>query len=182
MVAWSPSGVDGKKATQRCKCGNYGFSSGGAGTDAAARCRCTSAEIDQYLGRVSGPLMDRIDLHVQVRALPADALTQTKPGESSADIRARVLEVRGRQAPRLKELGLAYNAQLRHRQLREVCKMSDEAAALLKSAIKELALSARAYDKILKVSRTVADLAASDTILPEHLAEAIQYRSLDRQF
>ena len=107
---------------------------------------------------------------MQVRALPADALTQTKPGESSADIRTRVLAARAQQAVRLKELGLACNAQLKHRQLRGICRMTDEANELLKSAIKELARSARAYDKILKVSRTVADL-----------AEAVQYRSLDRQ-
>ena len=125
--------------------------------------------------------MDRIDLHIEVPAVPFEALTRLEYGESSAQIRARVLAAQRRGRKRLKPLGLFCNAQLRHRDLRTVCPLTEEATALLKSAMHDFQLSARSYDKILKISRTISDLAGSEEILPDHIAEAIQYRSLDRQ-
>ena len=170
MVAWSPSGADGKKATQRCPDGWL--------TDPHRRCRCSSTQIHRYLSRISGPLLDRIDLHVDVPAVPFEALTYAPSGETSAQIRTRVLKAQGWR----KKRGQAHtNAQLNSKELKAHCEMTSEAARLLKSAMHELALSARSYTKILKISRTIADLAESDEILPDHIAEAIQYRSLDRQ-
>lgn len=135
-----------------------------------------------YLAKISGPLLDRIDLHVEIPAVPIELLTQPGTGERSADIKARVMRARRRQRKRLKRLGVSCNARLRHRDLRTACPMTDSAAALLKSAMQGFALSARSYDKIVKIARTIADLAQHDTLQPEHLAEAIQYRSLDRQW
>jgi magnesium chelatase family protein len=123
-------------------------------------------------------LLDRIDLHVDVPAVPFDVISRAPEGESSAQIRARVLKA---QAWGRKRGQPHSNAQLRSKELKEHCQMSAEALNLLKSAMRELTLSARSYTKILKISRTIADLAESNQILPEHIAEAIQYRSLDRQ-
>ena len=127
---------------------------------------------------MSGPLLDRIDLHIDVPAVPFDALTKAPEGEPSAQIRERGLKA---QAWRRKRGQPHSNAQLRSKERKESCQMSAEALNLLKAAMRELTLSARSYTKILKISRTIADLVASDQILPEHIAEAIQYRSLDRQ-
>ena len=132
----------------------------------------------RYLARISGPLLDRIDLHIDVPAVPFDVLTHAPSGETSAHIRARVLTA---QAWRRQRGQKHSNAQLRSKELRECCQMTAGALRLLKSAMQELSLSARSYTKILKIARTIADLGRSDQILPEHLAEAIQYRSLDRQ-
>ena len=133
-----------------------------------------------YRAKLSGPLLDRIDLHVEVPAVPFDALTHHAPsGETSAQIRARVLNA---QAWRKKRGQKPTNAQLSSKELKTHCEMTPEAARLLKSAMRELSLSARSYTKILKISRTIADLAESRPILSEHIAEAIQYRSLDRQW
>ena len=137
--------------------------------------------MQQYLAKISGPLLDRIDLHIDVPAVPFDSLSRPVEGESSSSIKRRVLKARARQQRRLRPYRLFANAQMRHREIQKLCVMSEEARRLLKAAMEELALSARAYDTILKVARTIADLAASREILPEHLAEAIQYRSLDRQ-
>jgi magnesium chelatase family protein len=134
--------------------------------------------VQRYLAKVSGPLLDRIDLHVDVPAVPFDVISRAPEGESSAQIRERVLKA---QAWRRKRGQQHTNAQLRSKELKEHCQMSAEALNLLRSAMRELTLSARSYTKILKISRTIADLATSDPILPEHIAEAIQYRSLDRQ-
>ena len=132
----------------------------------------------RYLAKISGPLLDRIDLHVDVPAVPFDALTQAPSGESSAHIRARVLKAQGWRQKRGQH---HTNAQLSSKELKAYCEMTPEAVGLLKSAMRELMLSVRSYTKILKISRTIADLAESHQILPEHIAEAIQYRSLDRQ-
>jgi len=147
-------------------------------TDSRHRCRCSSTQIQRYLAKVSGPLLDRIDLHIDVPAVPFDALTRAPEGESSAQIRARVQRgiafrrKRGQQHP---------NSQLRTKGLKTHCQMTADVIALLKSAMQELNLSARSYTKILKIARTIADLAQQELIHPEHVAEAIQYRSLDRQ-
>ena len=133
----------------------------------------------QYLAKVSGPLLDRLDLHVEVPAVPVEALTHPAPAaETSAKIRARVLKARKWRHKRGQQ---HTNAQLSSKELKTHCELTPEAARLLKSAMHELALSARSYTKILKIARTIADLGRSDQILPEHIAEAIQYRSLDRQ-
>ncbi len=160
-------------AMNPCPCGYL--------TDPARRCRCTSPKIQSYLAKISGPMLDRIDLHIEVPAVPFETLTQMGSAESSAQIKARILRAKRRQRRRLKPLRLFCNAQLRHRDLRTVCPMTEAASTLFKSAMQELCLSARSYDKVLKISRTIADLADSDSLLPEHIAEAIQYRSLDRQ-
>jgi len=160
-------------AMNPCPCGYL--------TDPRHRCHCPSTKVAAYLARISGPLLDRIDLHIDVPAVPFEALARPDDAESSAHIKARVLRARQRQQVRLTPLGLVCNAQLRHRDLHSICQLTDRATALLKSAMREFHLSARAYDKILKISRTIADLADSEEILPDHIAEAIQYRSLDRQ-
>jgi len=135
--------------------------------------------VQRYLSKISGPLLDRIDLHVEVPAVPFDVLSRAPEGESSAHIRARVLQA---QAYRRKRGQSCQNSQLRARDLKTHCQMTPEAFQLLKSALQELALSARSYTKILKIARTIADLAQQETLQPEHLAEAIQYQSLDRQW
>ena len=147
--------------------------------DPRGRCRCPSTKVAAYLARVSGPLLDRIDLHVDVPAVPFDVLSRAPEGESSAQIRARVQQAqryrttRGQAGP---------NAHLRSKDLKAHCQMTPEGLKLLCSALQELQLSARSYTKILKVARTIADLAQQEIIQPDHLAEAIQYRSLDRQW
>lgn len=160
-------------AMNPCPCGHL--------TDSRRRCRCTHAHIQRYLAKISGPLLDRIDLHIDVPAVPFDALSHRAEGESSVSIKSRVVKARALQRRRLKSHGLFANAQMRHREIQKLCLMTDEARTLLKTAMEELSLSARAYDKILKIARTISDLAASEAILPDHLAEAIQYRNLDRQ-
>ncbi len=160
-------------AMNPCPCGYL--------TDTNHRCRCSPNKIFTYLSKISGPLLDRIDVHIDVPAVPFETLTHPNDPESSAQIKARILRAHERQHTRLKPLGLFYNAHLRHRELRRVCPMTPDAAILLKTSMQELQLSARSYDKILKISRTISDLAESDIIRPDHIAEAIQYRSLDRQ-
>ena len=150
-------------------------------TDPSRRCRCPSTKVHSYLAKISGPLLDRIDLHIEVPAVPWQAIAHAGTGEPSAQIQARILRAQRRQRQRLKTLRLSCNAALRHRDLRAACPMTEAAAALLRSAMQELHLSARSFDKVLKIARTIVDLAGADEILPEHIAEAIQYRSLDRQ-
>jgi len=135
--------------------------------------------VARYLAKISGPLLDRIDLHIDVPAVPFDALTQAPSEESSLHIRSRVLKAQ--RWPR-KRGQQHTNAQLNSKELKAHCKMAPEAVGLLKSAMRELSLSARSYTKILKISRTIADLAGAATIEAPHIAEAIQYRSLDRQW
>lgn len=144
-------------------------------------CSCPPGVVQKYLNKISGPLLDRIDLHVEVTPVSFTALSEKSQGESSQTIRDRVMQARAIQQERYKEIGgLFVNAQISSKQLREVCALATSGEALLKKAMDRLQLSARAYDRILKVSRTIADLDGSGDIKVEHLAEAIQFRSLDR--
>lgn len=145
-------------------------------------CVCSPGAVQKYLNRISGPLLDRIDLHVEVTPVPFSQLTETGPGESSVTIRARVIAARQRQEERYRELpGVYSNAMIETGALREICRLDTPGYNLLKIAMNRLNLSARAYDRILKMSRTIADLDCSTHIKAEHVAEAIQYRSLDRE-
>lgn len=145
-------------------------------------CTCPAGAVQKYLNKISGPLLDRIDLHVEVTPVAFNELNNTKKGESSNEIRERVIRARDLQTERYKDIaGMYANAQMSSKQLREICVIDKVGEALLKKAMERLNLSARAYDRILKVSRTIADLANSENIKAEHLAEAIQYRSLDRE-
>lgn len=145
-------------------------------------CTCPPGSVQKYLNKISGPLLDRIDLHVEVTPVAFNELSNVKKGESSTEIRQRVIKARNIQTQRYKDFaGMYANAQMSSKQLREICVIDKVGEALLKKAMERLNLSARAYDRILKVSRTIADLAASENIKPEHIAEAIQYRSLDRE-
>ena len=140
------------------------------------------AEMQRYLSKISGPLLDRIDIHIEVTPVPFDKLSEERKGESSVEIRKRVTEAREIQTERFNNSNkVHYNAQMNVKQIREFCKLSDESNNLLKIAMEKLNLSARAYDRILKVSRTIADLDAEENIKSNHLTEAIQYRSLDRE-
>jgi magnesium chelatase family protein len=144
------------------------------------RCLCTPSERGRYLGRLSRPLLDRIDLQVELPALEAGEFQTAPGGDGSATIRARVLAARERQRVRLGDGGPALNAQLGPRQLRRLCPLAPEAARLLGAAMTRLGLSARGHDRALRVARTIADLAGAETVRAEHCAEAVQYRSLDR--
>jgi magnesium chelatase family protein len=145
-------------------------------------CTCGPGIVQKYLSRISGPLLDRIDLHVEVTPVAFSELSSTQQYEKSKSIRERVIKARDIQNERYKNNeGVYANAQMSSKQLKEICIISTAGQNLLKVAMEKLNLSARAYDRILKVSRTIADLSASADIKPEHLAEAIQYRSLDRE-
>ena len=145
-------------------------------------CTCSAQVVQRYLNKVSGPLLDRIDLHVEVTPVAFNELSSQKKSEDSSSVRERVLKAREIQEKRYEQLdGVYCNAQMSSKTLKEICVINSVGQTLLKTAMERLNLSARAYDRILKVSRTIADLADSDEIKPEHLAEAIQYRSLDRE-
>jgi magnesium chelatase family protein len=142
----------------------------------------TMQEMQRYMNKISGPLLDRIDIHVEVTPVSFDDLSNKRKGESSAEIRTRVIEARKIQTQRYKTAeGIHYNAQMGPQQIDEFCLLDDISKKLLKSAIEKLGLSARAYDRILRVGRTIADLEKSDIIQSHHIGEAIQYRSLDRE-
>ena len=163
-----------KKATQPCPCGYYNHPE--------KECVCAPGVVQKYLNKVSGPLLDRIDLHVEVTPVAFKELSGTAKSENSEQIRERVIRAREIQAERFKDNeGMYSNSQMEANQVQEICVISDAARNLLGRAMQKLQLSARAYDRILKVSRTIADLSASDEIKTEHIAEAIQYRSLDRE-
>lgn len=145
-------------------------------------CSCPQVMVQRYLNKVSGPLLDRIDLHVEVTPVPFSELASQQQSENSHSIRERVIRARAVQATRYKDIPGTYaNAHMGSTMLKEVCVMDNAGQQLLKTAMDRLHLSARAYDRILKVARTIADLAGEQRLLPEHLAEAIQYRSLDRE-
>jgi len=144
--------------------------------------RCSPREIQNYLNRISGPLLDRIDIHVEVPAVRFREIASERTGETSGQIRERVVAARRRQQERFKgKSRLTCNARMGTRELKAYCALDEATMELLKMAMTELKLSARAYDRILKVGRTIADLAGSESITSEHISEAIQYRSLDRQ-
>ena len=145
-------------------------------------CTCPPGAVQKYLNKISGPLLDRIDLHVEVTPVAFSELSSSRQFEKSNSIRERVILARTIQEERYKNNeGVYANAQMSSKQLKQICVIGQSAQSLLKTAMEKLNLSARAYDRILKVSRTIADLAGSEDIQPEHLAEAIQYRSLDRE-
>ena len=144
--------------------------------------RCSPREIQNYLNRISGPLLDRIDIHVEVPAVKFREITAERTGETSAQIRERVVTARRRQQERFAgKRSVTCNARMGTRELKAFCALDESTLELLKMAMTELKLSARAYDRILKVARTIADLAGSERLTSDHLSEAIQYRSLDRQ-
>jgi magnesium chelatase family protein len=160
-------------AMNPCPCGYLG--------DGRRPCKCSPPQVEKYLGRVSGPLLDRIDLHVEVPAVPFAELTAKADGTSSAEMRDQVLAARERQKMRFGGDGRALNGRMTGRLIRKHCPLGAEGEGLLKSAMEDLGLSARAHDRILRVARTVADLAGSERIDQGHVAEAIGYRTLDRK-
>jgi len=144
--------------------------------------RSSPREIQNYLGRISGPLLDRIDLHIEVPAVKFRDITSEQTGETSAQVRERVIVARKRQQERFKSKPkITCNARMGSRELKQYCVLDEATLDLLKLAMTDKGLSARAYDRILKVARTIADLAGSDGLTADHVSEAIQYRSLDRQ-
>ena len=159
-------------AMNPCPCGHYG--------DPLKECRCSFQQIQRYRSRLSGPLLDRIDIHIEVPAVKYKELTEEEQGEGSPLIRQRVQRARRIQQERFRGEGIYCNAQMRTSHLKRYCILKEDSQRLLEVAMKRLGLSARAYTRILKVARTIADLEAEEDILPHHISEAIQYRSLDR--
>lgn len=163
-----------KKATQECPCGYF--------SDPKHPCTCTPLQIQRYMAKISGPLLDRIDIHIEVPPLSYAELAHKAPSEPSSAIQARVDIARTVQQKRFSRSKIYCNSQMSSRHIRTYCQVDEHSHRLLEQAIDKLGLSARAYTRILKVARTIADLDAAEHIRPEHISEAIQYRSLDRQF
>jgi magnesium chelatase family protein len=159
-------------AMNPCPCGYHGSGCG--------RCVCTPTQVERYVGRMSGPLLDRIDIHIEVPSLAGERLTDQRRGEASTRIRERVLIARDRQARRLAGTAIHTNAQMGPRELRAHCVIDAAAEKLLRAAVRRLGLSARAYHRVLRVARTIADLEGAVQIATKHIAEAVQYRTLDR--
>jgi magnesium chelatase family protein len=164
-------------AMNPCPCGYYG--------DPKRDCRCSPGQVERYRQKISGPLLDRIDLHVEAPAVEYKDLSDNTPAESSSTIRDRVViarEIQQKRFARSRRVKKATcNARMSHAQLKDHCKLDDRGNELLKNAMADLNFSARAYDRILKVARTIADLAGSESIASDHLMEALSYRNLDRQ-
>ncbi|WP_282135711.1 YifB family Mg chelatase-like AAA ATPase [Seonamhaeicola maritimus] len=157
-------------------------SPGGYFNDPDAPVTSSPAEMQRYLSKISGPLLDRIDIHIEVTPVPFEKLSEDRKGESSVEIRKRVTAARNKQSNRFeKNESVHYNAQMNTKQIRQYCVLDEDSKQLLKTAMERLNLSARAYDRILKVSRTIADLEGSENVNGSHISEAIQYRSLDRE-
>jgi magnesium chelatase family protein len=156
-----------------CPCGNFGSD---------LECRCTPLQIQKYLGKISGPLLDRMDLHVEVPRVKIDQLQEYSSGESSAILRDNIIKAREIQQKRFSRTKIKLNSQMRPADVRKHCSLDDNSQKLLKSAFERLNLSARAYDRVLKIARTIADLEGREQIKTDHLAEALQYRSLDRKY
>ena len=156
-----------------CPCGYFG--------DPTHHCVCTTGQIQKYMNRISGPLLDRMDLHIEVPVVPFNQLSQMQPGESSAAIRKRVIAARKRQEERYKDVkGVYSNAQMTERMIHQFAEPDEQSLDMLRTAMERLHLSARAYNRILKVARTIADLEGTERVLSHHIAEAIGYRNLDR--
>ncbi len=160
-------------ALNPCPCGYRG--------DTRRTCNCTPPQIERYMSKISGPLLDRIDIHIEVPSVAYRDLSGGTPGTASAELRVQVATARAAQAARFDGARTRYNADMSHRLTRQFCPLDDECQNILKSAMTELGLSARAHDKVLRVARTIADLDGSESIRPMHLNEAINYRMLDRQ-
>ena len=158
-----------------CPCGYFGSS---------RECKCSPMQIQRYVGKISGPLMDRIDIHIDVPAVKFNELRgkSAAPAESSQEVRDRVIRARDIQIRRLSGEGVYSNSAMSSKQIREFCTLDADGEVLLERAMQKQGLSARAHDRILKVARTIADLAGSDTIHSSHISEAINYRSLDRNY
>ena len=168
-----PSSVMLVASMNPCPCGYY--------THPTKQCTCTAMQVQKYLGRISGPLLDRIDLQIEIAPLSFDEMSQTTASEPSTAIRARVVKARQRQEERYRDHPLIHcNAQMTSAQIREYCQLDDRSMRVLRNAMSKLDLSARAYDRILKVARTIADYEGLDQITSTHIAEAISYRNLDR--
>lgn len=160
-------------AANPCKCGRF--------LDPSGQCTCTPRQIQQYLGRLSGPLLDRMDIHIEVASVKYRELDSGREGDASAVIRERVANARSIQLERYRDLRIYSNSQLQPGMLAKFCRLDEKGRELLKNAFDRLGMSARAHSRILKVSRTIADMDRSEDIKPRHLAEAIQYRGLDRK-
>ncbi len=161
-------------AMNPCPCGYYGHPT--------RRCVCPTSDINRYLAKVSGPLLDRIDMHVEVPPVSFNKLNSNEETEPSSAIKERINKARKIQEERFKNYNFSYNARIDAANIKKVCTLTDTATLVLKNSFERLGLSARAYDRILKVSRTIADLDDSELIKPEHISEAIQYRNLDRKY
>jgi len=156
-----------------CPCGYFGSDT--------RRCKCTPGQVERYLSKISGPLIDRIDIHIDVPAVSFNKLRSKANQLDSATIRDDVMRGRAIQAKRFDDGKLITNARMTHKQVEKFCKLDESGEMLLKEAMMEFGLSARAHDKICKVARTIADLAGCEDIKPEHVAEAVGYRKLDRK-
>jgi len=170
MLDACPAGV--QFSTYPCPDGNLG--------DPKRECHCTPYQIQKYRSKISGPLLDRIDIHIEVPSIAYRDLANKLEGTSSAEMRKQVIETRNIQTQRFENEKIMTNSRMNNRQIKKYCKLDESSESLLKQAIDELGLSARAYTRILKVARTIADIENSIEIQVQHISEAIQYRSLDR--